>query len=465
MILSNRLGWIGVDIGTRTVKLAQAVRSADGVRLHQVGRRPAIDALVGRRRPRPWRTGPIDRRNPRSVECGEFAGRSAACLLPMNVCELRGLNVPQGSDRERRAMIANELAEDWSDAHRPPWNSTTGSLTSIAKRRPSTASTSTSWPSPDPGSPASPTIANKPRSIAGPSTADRPPRRAPSDSPRICAAPRGPWRSTGDSRTSRLSIVGYDRALYVRRIPNCGFRRCLESIQAALGVSLDQAQHLVAPKASFRGPRRRWPQGDSKQPSPRPLPTPSMASSNKFDERCSSSICNVATCVRPRSGCSAAAHRCETSAPIYRRSSTCRFRFGIFPRPRLPGGEPAGDHAYSLRQRDRTFGTGLEGRMKTAINLLPPTYRRSRMLRRRSIQWGTIICLVLAGAWGARWWKLREFYELSQQLEAVAREGRPAQVKLQEITDMRQQLRNSSSMKTSPRSFSSSDTCWQSSAS
>jgi Tfp pilus assembly protein PilN len=79
--------------------------------------------------------------------------------------------------------------------------------------------------------------------------------------------------------------------------------------------------------------------------------------------------------------------------------------------------------------------------MKTAINLLPPTYRRSRMLRRRSIQWGTIICLVVAGAWAARWWKLREFYELSQQLEAVAREVRPAQVKLQEITDMRQQLR------------------------
>jgi Tfp pilus assembly protein PilN len=79
--------------------------------------------------------------------------------------------------------------------------------------------------------------------------------------------------------------------------------------------------------------------------------------------------------------------------------------------------------------------------MKTAINLLPPTYRRSRMLRRRSIQWGTVICLVLAGAWASRWWKLREFYELSQQLEAVAREVRPAQVKLQEITGMRQQLR------------------------
>jgi Tfp pilus assembly protein PilN len=78
--------------------------------------------------------------------------------------------------------------------------------------------------------------------------------------------------------------------------------------------------------------------------------------------------------------------------------------------------------------------------MKTAINMLPPAYRRGRMLRRRAIQWGTIVCVVLVGAWAARWWKLREYYDLNQQLEAVSREGRPAQVKLQEITQMRQQL-------------------------
>jgi Tfp pilus assembly protein PilN len=62
------------------------------------------------------------------------------------------------------------------------------------------------------------------------------------------------------------------------------------------------------------------------------------------------------------------------------------------------------------------------------------------MLRRRAIQWSVVLCIVLAASWGARWWKLREYHELSQQLEAVAREGRPAQVKLQEITVMRQQL-------------------------
>ena len=35
MGFSQRLGWIGVDVGTHTVKLAQAVREGAGVRLHR----------------------------------------------------------------------------------------------------------------------------------------------------------------------------------------------------------------------------------------------------------------------------------------------------------------------------------------------------------------------------------------------------------------------------------------------
>jgi len=78
--------------------------------------------------------------------------------------------------------------------------------------------------------------------------------------------------------------------------------------------------------------------------------------------------------------------------------------------------------------------------MKTAINLLPPRLRRERMLRRRGFQWCLVLCGVFAAVWGARWYKLREYDALSQQLEAVSREGRPAQVMLREITEMRQQI-------------------------
>ena len=63
------------------------------------------------------------------------------------------------------------------------------------------------------------------------------------------------------------------------------------------------------------------------------------------------------------------------------------------------------------------------------------------MLRRRAVQWTTLVCVVLLAAWAARWFKSREYYALSQQFEAVAREGRPAQTMLKEITHMRKQLR------------------------
>jgi hypothetical protein len=79
--------------------------------------------------------------------------------------------------------------------------------------------------------------------------------------------------------------------------------------------------------------------------------------------------------------------------------------------------------------------------MKSVINLLPAAYRRQRMLRCRAAQWTTVVCVVLLVVWAARWYRLREYYALSQQLEAVAREGRPAQAMLTEITHMRQQLR------------------------
>jgi Tfp pilus assembly PilM family ATPase len=245
VILSNRLGWIGVDIGTHTVKLAQAVRSADGVRLYQ-------SAVV--QRSTPWSDddglglGAPDQSAAEiraALECGQFVGRSAACLLPMNACELRGLNVPQGSDRERRAMIANELAEDWStrsaamefdywelNVDREATTVDGFNINILAVARPWTARVAQDcqqsrldcWAL-DGGPPAAARAVGLAANLRG--------------------AARALAIDWGYSNVT-LSIVGYDRALYVRRVSNCGFRRCLESIQAALGVSLDQAQFLVS---------------------------------------------------------------------------------------------------------------------------------------------------------------------------------------------------------------------------
>lgn len=245
MNLSNRLGWIGVDIGTRTVKLAQAERTADGVRLHQA-------AVVQRSTPWPddddLGLGDPDQSTAEiraALECGQFSGRSAACLLPMNACELRGLNVPQGSDRERRAMISNELAEDWSARSAPMefdyWELNVDretptvdgfNINVLAVARPWIARVAQDcqqasldcW-AVDGGPPATARAVGLAANLRG--------------------AARAMAIDWGYSNVT-LSIVGYDRALYVRRVQNCGFRRCLESIQAALGVSLDQAQHLAS---------------------------------------------------------------------------------------------------------------------------------------------------------------------------------------------------------------------------
>src|SRR3972149_2727675 len=78
--------------------------------------------------------------------------------------------------------------------------------------------------------------------------------------------------------------------------------------------------------------------------------------------------------------------------------------------------------------------------MRIAINLLPSSYRRQTMLRWRVVQWGTVLCVALSALGLMRWYKLTEYHLLSQQLEAIAREGRPAQTMIRQITDMREKV-------------------------
>jgi type IV pilus assembly protein PilM len=245
LLLSNRLGWIGVDIGTRTVKLAQAVRSPDGVRLHKA-------AII--QRPIPWSEedglglGEPDRSDAEiraGVEYGGFTGRSAACALPMNVCELRGLNVPQGDDRERRAMIANELAEDWAerssamefdywelavDRETPTVDGFNINVLAVARPWITRIAADCQQAKLDCWA-----VDGGPLATA----------RAVGMAANLRGAARALAIDWGYSNVT-LSIVGGDRALYVRRIPHCGFHKCLEAIQAALGLTLDQAQHLAS---------------------------------------------------------------------------------------------------------------------------------------------------------------------------------------------------------------------------
>lgn len=79
--------------------------------------------------------------------------------------------------------------------------------------------------------------------------------------------------------------------------------------------------------------------------------------------------------------------------------------------------------------------------MRTAINLLPASFRRQQILRRRVVQWTSIISAVLITGWGWHWYEMREDRQLTQQLETLSREHAPTQAMLKQLVDMRKQLK------------------------
>lgn len=244
MNLSNRHGWIGVDLGTRCVKLAQVVRTPSGLRLRHA-------AVI--QRPVPWSEADtlataapdasyVEIRA--ALECSRFRGHSAACLLPMNVCELRALNIPHGTDEERRAMIANELADDWHTFPASPefdfWElqedrgsgaAEAFNVDVLAVTRPwvtqvardCRAASLDCWG-----------VDGNPTAMARSIQAVKPLHSG----ERILAIDWGYSNAT-------LCVVGNGGPLYARRIHRCGLRDGLAAVVNTLGITLDHAQHLV----------------------------------------------------------------------------------------------------------------------------------------------------------------------------------------------------------------------------
>jgi Tfp pilus assembly PilM family ATPase len=117
MFGNRRKGWIGIEWGTRTLRLAQVERDRGNLRI-------AASAVVSR---------PRDSHKPEdmlfaipdwsadqlrtAVHSGNgFSGRSVACALPMHLTDLRQLTIPPGNDDERYAMVSNEIASAQGDA-------------------------------------------------------------------------------------------------------------------------------------------------------------------------------------------------------------------------------------------------------------------------------------------------------------------------------------------------------------
>lgn len=245
MLFSKRLGWIGVDVGTHTVKLAQVARTAGGgVRLHRAAviQRTSDwsgeDALA--------HDQPCSSREEirAALECGGFLGRDAICTAPMNICQLRGLNVPPGTEQERRTIIGDELAEEWAERRGEMefdfWELESGkgdkgsdvfnvNVLATSRRwvlqlaRDCQQAGLDCW-----AVDGVPLVLARAVGLVGGLNGGK----------RVLAVD---W---GYSNTT-LCVVGDDRPLYARRIHGCSFGKVLDSVMSTLGVTLDEAQHLV----------------------------------------------------------------------------------------------------------------------------------------------------------------------------------------------------------------------------
>lgn len=78
--------------------------------------------------------------------------------------------------------------------------------------------------------------------------------------------------------------------------------------------------------------------------------------------------------------------------------------------------------------------------MRIKINLLPVSYRRQRIVRKRSIQWISVFCAVVLLGWSWHWYERREELALAQQLESLEREYAPTKTMLKQLVVMRQKL-------------------------
>jgi len=274
--VSQQVGWIGVDVGTHTVKLAQVVRDGLGVRLHRA-------AVI--QRPTAWNGDDVLAQDQpitsqpeiaAALDCGNFKGRNAVCALPMNVCQLRSLNIPPGSDQERRTIIADELAEDWAELHSPMefdyWE-----MEPARGEKPSDAFNVS--------------VLAASRLWIGQVWRDC--RRAGLDCWGIDGTPLTIARAVamvgalsggrralaidwGFSNTT-LCIVGDERPLYSRRIQDCAFGQILESIVERFDVSLDEAQHLAETEGLVAG-------AQANDPSPNAAEAITAAASCVLDE-------------------------------------------------------------------------------------------------------------------------------------------------------------------------------------
>ena len=108
-------GWVGVDCGAGSIKLAQVVRRADGYGLAAAWQIPlSADSATS---PAGRLCAELAPRIPELTQARRmFRGRNAAATTPSSLTEFRCLELPRGTRDELRQMVDDELHHDASRA-------------------------------------------------------------------------------------------------------------------------------------------------------------------------------------------------------------------------------------------------------------------------------------------------------------------------------------------------------------
>ncbi len=119
MVNGSGKGWIGLDLGYRSIVIAQLERSGGSLRIAAASEMPRTFSS---------QVEPPTAGNYAEVSKQELAtarllaagvtGRTAACVLPISVAELTHASLPPGEPREQYAMVANELGCSHCDPSR-----------------------------------------------------------------------------------------------------------------------------------------------------------------------------------------------------------------------------------------------------------------------------------------------------------------------------------------------------------
>jgi type IV pilus assembly protein PilM len=253
-VLSTRhKGWIGVDLGTSAIKLAQVERA---------GRTPSggwawrlAHARVIRRETAPGDETPAqqaavdwwsDLCHGKRLRDG-FSGRRTACVLPAAQVDLRAIQLPDGSEAEHRAMIANEiegLADDGAGRRvfdfwdvRPPEQSKLENVQVLSL----------------PENEAVAVVANLSRAGLRCRVIDGLPLAV----ARAVALADGANDARGDETSAAVgaldwgatsatfSVLWEHRPVFTRQFRDCGFAAVPAAVSQALGLSIADAERLL----------------------------------------------------------------------------------------------------------------------------------------------------------------------------------------------------------------------------